>query len=60
MAGFVDQLSEINALADSGPGFIWRLQSETGDNTYLRPYQDHLIIFNLSVWESIYALKQYV
>jgi hypothetical protein len=30
MAGFVNQLSAINTLADSSPGFIWRLQSETG------------------------------
>ena len=60
MAGFVNQLPEINALADGSPGFIWRLQSEAGDNTYLRPYDDPLIIFNLSVWESVDALKQYV
>jgi hypothetical protein len=60
MAGFIDQLPEINALADGSPGFIWRLQSEAGDNTYLRPYDDPLIIFNLSVWESVDALKQYV
>ncbi|HYL94071.1 MAG TPA: DUF3291 domain-containing protein [Alphaproteobacteria bacterium] len=60
MAGFVEQLGVINALADSSPGFVWRLQSETGDNTYLRPYDDPLIIFNLSVWESVDALKQYV
>ena len=60
MAGFVNQLPVINALADSSPGFIWRLQSETGDNTYLRPYDDSLIIFNLSVWESVNALKQFV
>ena len=60
MAGFINQLPEINALADASPGFIWRLQSETGDNTYLRPYDDPLIIFNLSVWESVDALKQYV
>ena len=60
MAGFVDQLPAINALADSSPGFVWRLASETGDNTYLRPYDDPLIIFNLSVWQSVDALKQYV
>lgn len=60
MAGFINQLPEVNAQADVSPGFIWRLQSETGDNTYLRPYGDPLIIFNLSVWLSPDALKQYV
>jgi len=60
MAGFVNQLPVVNALADSSAGFVWRLQSETGDNIYLRPYDDPLIIFNLSVWESVNALKEYV
>jgi hypothetical protein len=31
-----------------------------GNATYLRPYDDERIIFNLSVWESVETLKQYV
>ena len=60
MAGFVERLAEINALADRSPGFVWRLQTEAGDATYLRPYDDDRILFNLSVWESIEQLKEYV
>jgi hypothetical protein len=60
MSGFVNQLPAINTLADSTPGFIWRLQSETGDDTYLRPYDDPLIVFNVSVRESVNALKEHV
>ena len=60
MAGFVSRLAEINALADQSPGFIWRLQTAEGDATYLRPFADDRIIFNLSVWESIEQLKDYV
>lgn len=62
MADFVARLDEINALADRSPGFIWRLQSEGGEApaTYLRPYEDERILFNLSVWESIEQLKEYV
>jgi hypothetical protein len=60
MAGFVARLDEINALADQSPGFVWRLQTSEGDSTYLRPYDDDRILFNLSVWETIDALKQYV
>ncbi|HEX8169730.1 MAG TPA: DUF3291 domain-containing protein [Thermoanaerobaculia bacterium] len=60
MAGFVARLEEINALADGSPGFVWRLQTEAGDATYLRPYDDDRILFNLSVWESVEALKHYV
>lgn len=60
MEGFVARLEEINALADRSPGFVWRLQTEAGDATYLRPYGDDRILFNLSVWESVEALKDYV
>src|SRR3712207_5874559 len=60
MAGFVARLAEINALADRSPGFVWRLQTEESDATYLRPYNDDRILFNLSVWETIEHLKEYV
>ena len=60
MAGFVALLDEINALADSSTGFVWRLQTDEGNATYLRPYGDDRILFNLSVWESIEHLKDYV
>lgn len=60
MAGFVAQLDDINALADRSPGFVWRLQSSQGNATYLRPYDDDRILFNLSVWQTIDHLKQYV
>ena len=60
MAGFVARLSEINALADHSEGFVWRLQTAAGDATYLRPFDDNLIIINLSVWESVEHLKHYV
>jgi hypothetical protein len=60
LADFVSRLAEINALADQSEGFVWRLQTPEGDNTYLRPYDDDQILFNLSVWETVDALKQYV
>jgi heme-degrading monooxygenase HmoA len=59
MREFVERLAEINALADGSPGFVWRLQTEAGNATYLRPYDDDRILFNLSVWESIEQLKDY-
>ena len=60
MAGFVARLDEINALADRSPGFVWRLQTEAGNATYLRPYEDERILFNLSVWQTVEALRDYV
>jgi len=60
MAEFVAQLPPINALADQSPGFVWRLQSESGDATSIRVYDDDFIIVNLTVWESVDALREYV
>lgn len=60
MKSFVDRLDEINRLADQSPGFIWRLQTEAGDATSIQAFDDPDIIVNMSVWESIEALKNYV
>jgi hypothetical protein len=60
MAGFVSQLKPINALADRTPGFVWRLQTESGDATEILPYDDPSININMSVWESVGALKEFV
>ena len=60
MAGFTARLDEINALADQSPGFVWRLQTPAGNATYLRPYDDDRILVNMSVWETIEHLQQYV
>ena len=50
MVDFVARLPDINALADQAPGFVWRLQTEDGDATAVRPYEDRRILINLSVW----------
>ena len=60
MAGFVARLEDINALSDASPGFVWRLQTEAGDATALRPYDDERILFNLSVWETPAHLREFV
>lgn len=60
LAGFVARLDDINALADSSPGFIWRLQTDAGDATSLRPYDDERILVNLSVWATPEALREFV
>lgn len=60
MAEFVAQLASVNALADSSPGFVWRLQTESGDATSIQVYDDDMIIINLTVWESVEALREFV
>lgn len=59
MAGFVEKLEEINALADRSPGFVWRLQSDEGDATSIRPYEDERILVNMSVWSSLEDFVDY-
>jgi hypothetical protein len=60
MAGFVNRLDEINALADASPGFVWRLQTDEGNATYFRPFQDDRMLLNMSVWEDVESLRHYV
>ncbi len=59
MAGFVEQISQLNALADTSPGFVWRLQGTHGDATDLRSPLGEEVLVNLSVWESLESLKAY-
>jgi heme-degrading monooxygenase HmoA len=60
LAGFVELLAPINALADRSPGFVWRLQTEDGDATAVRAFDDDRMLVNLSVWESLEALRDFV
>jgi Domain of unknown function (DUF3291) len=59
MADFVANLDRINALAESAPGFVWRLQTEEGDATGLRPLGDDMLV-NLSTWRDVESLNRYV
>lgn len=59
MADFVANLERINALAESSPGFLWRLQTEEGDATALRPLGEDTLV-NVSVWRDVQSLNKYV
>jgi hypothetical protein len=60
LADFVALLPEINELADRSPGFVWRLtDADGGDATSLRPFGPDVIV-NMTVWESLEALRDYV
>src|ERR1700688_2188859 len=60
IADFVAQLDTINALAEAAPGFVWRLQSTSGNATDIAYNDDPFMIVNMSVWESIEQLRNYV
>jgi putative acetyltransferase len=56
---FRNGLAPVNALADSASGFVWRLQTDDGDATSVRLFDDPLIIVNLTVWEDLHALRAF-
>ena len=66
LAGFVAGLEPVNAVADEAPGFVWRLQTEDGNATAIRAFEDDAegadggILINMSVWESVEALAAFV
>lgn len=57
---FFDALDRINAIADESPGFVWRLQSESGNATDIQTTPDPLLIVNISVWQDVEALFAFV
>jgi hypothetical protein len=60
LADFVAGLDPVNALADGAPGFVWRLQTEDGDATAIRAFDDDRILVNMSVWEDVESLGEFV
>jgi heme-degrading monooxygenase HmoA len=59
LADFVANLDRINLLADGTDGFRWRLKTDEGNATSLRPFGDDVIV-NMTVWRDLDALKQFV
>jgi hypothetical protein len=59
MAEFMAALEPINALAEASPGFVWRLQDDSGNATSIQVFEDDLIIINMSVWESVDHLFEF-
>ena len=66
IADFVAALGPVNAVADAAPGFVWRLQTEDGNATAIRVFEqdaegaDGGILINMSVWESVEALGAFI
>jgi hypothetical protein len=60
MADFAANLERINALAERSAGFVWRLQTEEGDATAIRPFEDENMLVNMSVWRDVESLNSYV
>lgn len=60
LVDFMDQLDAVNALAEGSPGFVWRLQTESGNATDIRAVDDGQLVVNMSVWRDVDSLFDYV
>ena len=60
LAAFVAALDPVNAHADGADGFVWRLQTEAGNSTACRIFEDDTLLVNMSTWRSIEAMNEYV
>jgi hypothetical protein len=60
MEEFVGLLDPVNKVADESPGFVWRLQTDDGNATSIKAFDDEMIVVNMSVWESVEALQAFV
>jgi len=60
MADFAANLERINELAERSSGFVWRLQTEDGDATAIRPFGNANMLVNMSVWKDVESLSRYV
>lgn len=61
VAGFMDALAHVNALAEGAPGFVWRLKDDSGAGaTDIRPAPDSQFIVNMSVWTDADSLFAFV
>ena len=60
MKEFVENLDAVNQIAESSEGFVWRLKDDTNNATSLNPYDDEQVIINVSVWQSIETLENFM
>jgi len=60
LAAFVAALNPVNALADQAPGFVWRLETDEGNSTALRIFEDDTLLVNMSTWRSLETMTDYV
>ena len=60
MVDFAANLERINAIAEQSPGFVWRLQTEEGDATSIRHFEDPNLLVNMSTWRDVESLNRYV
>jgi hypothetical protein len=59
-AGFVAQLDRVNALAESAPGFVWRLVGDGNNALDIQAFDNPNTAVNMSVWKDVDSLMSFV
>ena len=66
MAGLASRMDEINQLAESSRGFVWRIPEGEMTFSHLDPFRPDFpgfdpgrIFYSMSVWESLEALREF-
>jgi hypothetical protein len=57
---FVEALDPVNAVADAADGFVWRLQSDSGNATDVPVFGDDWLIVNMTTWRDMKALTAFM
>lgn len=57
---FINNLDRVNAIAESQPGFVWRLKGDGNDALDIQAFDDPRIVVNMSVWASMESLADFV
>lgn len=59
MQDFYDNIERVNAAAANSPGFIWRYDDVEHAHLH-NPFNDNEMVVNMSVWQDINTLSDYV
>lgn len=59
MQEFTENLDRINGLAESSPGFVWRLKEDGITGIESHPFNDMQTIITISVWEDLASLEAF-
>ena len=59
-ADFVGNLDRVNAIAETQPGFVWRLVGDGNNALDISVFDDPDVAINMSVWTDLDALAEFV
>jgi len=59
-ADFINNLDRVNAIAETQPGFVWRLTGDGNNALDIHAFEDPNIASNMSIWKDMKSLFDFV